>query len=234
MDYPDLSIERACVSADNFFRYVDYVDEFILLGGEPLLYKDLSKVIKYIGEHYRDKINKFVIISNGTIVPSNELLLMCKIHNVVFRISNYTASLPRLKKQHEKIYKKMSFYGVKMILGEADQHWMDYGFDYVKRDCNENELISVFDTCHTICNEVQDDKFYYCVMAHTVANNLHFNVGRDDYFRLENLVGRQLEKNKVLFLEYTLGYSDKGYLDMCRYCNGADAKKYLIPVAEQV
>ena len=35
-------------------------------------------------------------------------------------------------------------------------------------------------------------------------------------------------------LEYSMGYSDKGYLDMCRYCNGAEAKDKPIPVAEQM
>ena len=233
-DYPDLGFERVCASADNFFRYVDFIDEFVLIGGEPLLYKDLSEVVKYIGERYRDKMNIFSITSNGTIIPSDELLLVCKKYNVMFRISNYTVSLPRLKKQHEKLAAKMAEYEVEMKLGPADHHWMDYGFDYVKRDCDDDELVAVFDACHTPCHEVQDDKFYYCVMAHTVANNLHFDVGKDDYFLLENLSGEQLEKRKELFLEYTLGYSDKGHLDMCRYCNGAEAKKYLIPVAEQV
>lgn len=234
MDYPDLSFERACASADNFFKYVDFIDEFVLIGGEPLLYKQLSEVVKYIGERYRDKMNIFSITSNGTITPADELLSVCKKYNVMFRISNYTVSLPKLKKQHEKLAAKMAEYDVEMKLGLADHHWMDYGFDYVKRDCDDNELVAVFDACHTPCHEVQDDKFYYCVMAHTVSNNLHFDVGKDDYFLLENLSGEQLEKRKELFLEYTLGYSDKGHLDMCRYCNGAEAKKYLIPVAEQV
>lgn len=233
MDYPDLSFERACASADNFFRYVDFIEEFVLIGGEPLLYKDLPEVVKYIGERYRNKMNIFSITSNGTIIPSDDLLSVCKKYNVMFKISNYAVSLPRLKKQHEKLAAKMAEYEVEMRLGPADHHWMDYGFDYVKRDCDNNELVAVFDACHTPCHEVQDDKFYYCVMAHTVANNLHFDVGKDDYFLLEHLSGEPLEKRKALFLEYTLGYSDKGYLDMCRYCNGADAKKYLIPVAEQ-
>ena len=55
MDYPDLSFKRACASADNFFKYVDFIDEFVLIGGEPLLYKQLSEVVKYIGERYRTR-----------------------------------------------------------------------------------------------------------------------------------------------------------------------------------
>lgn len=233
MDYPDLSFKRVCNSIDNLFRYVDFLDELVLIGGEPLLHKDLSDVVKYIGERYRDRVNRFSITSNGTIIPSDELLFVSKKYNVFFRISNYAVSLPQLERQYKKIEAKILAYDVEMQLYSAD-YWMDYGFDYVKRECDDNELISVFDACHTLCHEVQDDKFYYCIMAHTVANNLHFDVGKEDYFLLEKASGKQLERNKLLVLEYTLGYSEKGYLDMCRHCNGADAKKYLIPVAEQI
>lgn len=31
-----------------------------------------------------------------------------------------------------------------------------------------------------------------------------------------------------------MGYSEKGYLDMCRYCHGADCYNYLIPAAQQL
>jgi hypothetical protein len=46
-----------------------------------------------------------------------------------------------------------------------------------------------------------------------------------------NLTGKD---NKKELLEFTLGYSEKGYLDMCRHCNGAKAKNYPIVAAEQV
>ena len=74
--------------------------------------------------------------------------------------------------------------GAPTRLQESTRYVKYDGFDYVKRDCDDNELVAVFDACHTPCHEVQDDKFYYCVMAHTVANNLHFDVGKDDYFLL--------------------------------------------------
>lgn len=62
--------------------------------------------------------------------------------------------MPQLKHQHKKIEAKMLECGVEMRLGKADHYWMDYGFDYVKRECNDNELISVFDVCHILCHEV--------------------------------------------------------------------------------
>ena len=52
----------------------------------------------------------------------------------------------------------------------------------------------------------------------------------DDFLDLEKLHGDY----KKILMEFELGYSEKGYLDMCRHCNGADAKDLTIPVAEQV
>lgn len=68
-------------------------------------------------------------------------------------------------------------------------------------------------------------------MARSVSDNLNFNVGKDDYLDFNQLTGENWKRE---LLEYTLGYSEKGYLDMCRYCHGADCYNYLIPAAEQL
>lgn len=51
----DMTLEKAKESADFFFQYVDLVNEFVLLGGEPLLYEGLEELVSYIGEKYREK-----------------------------------------------------------------------------------------------------------------------------------------------------------------------------------
>ena len=68
-------------------------------------------------------------------------------------------------------------------------------------------------------------------MARSVSDNLNFHVGEQDYLDFLKLDETEYKKE---VLEYSLGYSDKGYLDMCRYCNGAEAKDKPIPVAEQM
>ena len=57
------------------------------------------------------------------------------------------------------------------------------------------------------------------------------NVGKEDYLDLDALKGEQGKKE---FLEFNLGYSEKGYLDMCNYCHGADSRNHPIPAAEQI
>lgn len=227
----DLTIEQVYKSADSFFGRVDFVCEFVLIGGEPMLYKQLPEAVQYIGERYGKQIGVFSITTNGTILPDETLLRVCNAQNVLFRISNYSGTIARLKNTYNMLTKLLDQNGVAYELGMEEKEWMDYGFDCVDRIADADELIRVFDTCKTPCREVRENRYYFCVMARSVSDNMGFHIGKDDFLDLDVLTGEQYKKE---FMEFNFGYSDKGYLDMCRHCNGADSAKYPIPAAEQV
>ena len=46
----------------------------------------------------------------------------------------------------------------------------------------------------------------------------------------DELNGTEYKKE---LLKFNLGYSEKGYLDMCNFCHGAESINYPIPMAEQ-
>ena len=196
-----------------------------------MLYKKLEQAICYIGENYRNQIGIYSITTNGTIVPGEDVLLACRKYDVLFRISNYSLQIPRLRDSYQRLMDALEQYEIAYILGKEETEWKDYGFDYLDRKAGEEELIKVFDGCKTPCREIRENKFYYCVMARSVSDNLEFHVGEEDYLDLDKLDGGNYKKE---LLEYTLGYSEKGYLDMCNHCNGAEAAKYSIPAAEQL
>ena len=227
----DMTLQQVYKSADSFFSKVDFIQEFVLIGGEPMLYKELAKAVQYIGEKYRSQMGIYSITTNGTIIPDKEVLDVCRGYNVLVRISNYARQLPRLNERYAKLIKTLEENNVSYALGREEKEWMDYGFEYLDRKAEEEELIKVFDECKTPCREIRENKFYYCVMARSVSDNLGYNVGQDDYLDLDKLNGENYKKE---LLEFTLGYSDKGYLDMCNHCHGAEAKNYPIPAAEQV
>lgn len=226
----DLTLEQVKKSADSFFCKVDFIQEFVLIGGEPLLYKQLAETIAYIGERYRSQMGIFSITTNGTILPDEEILDLCREHHVLFRISNYSATLPRLEAVYEKLTDTLQRHEVEYVLGKAEREWKDYGFDHVDRKAPEEELIKVFDSCKTPCREVRGNRFYFCVMARSVSENMGFDVGKEEYLDLDALEG---ERGKKELLEFQLGYSEKGCLDMCNYCYGAESVNYPIPAAEQ-
>lgn len=229
-DAEDMELSLAYQSADSFFSKVDVCGEFVLIGGEPLLYRDLPEVIAYIGRKYREQMMIFSITTNGTILPGSAVIEMCKKYDVTFRISNYSKELPALKEKYEKLTELLEENHIAYTLGKPEEEWIDYGFDSVLREGDEERLTEVFDACKTPCREIRGDKFYYCVMARSVSDNLNYHVGADDYLDMSSLTG---EDYKKILLEFSVGYSEKGYLDMCRRCNGAEAYRYPVPAARQ-
>lgn len=228
----DMSVDMVKQSADSFFAKVDVVKEFVLIGGEPFLYNNLAEIIEYIGEKYRHKILVYCITTNGTIIPKKDILESCKKYNMLIRISNYSGTLKRLESKYAELEAILRGSQVKYIFGKKEESWIDYGFNAVNRESikKETELIQTFDRCKTPCREIRGNRYYYCVMARSISDNLGFGVGQEDYLDLS-----QMDHNaKKEFLEFEYGYSDKGYLDMCNYCNGADAVKYPIPAAVQM
>lgn len=235
----DISLDMVKASADNYFAHVDYTGKFHLIGGEPLLYNDLSQAIEYIGSHYKTQIQTLCITTNGTIVPSDDVLQVCERYDVLVLISNYSVALPRLAQQYDRLTRILSNWGIKCVLGEADKVWTDYGFDYVDRKClspdvntlGKATLREVFSACDTNCREVRANRLYYCVQARACADNLAFPVGQDDYLDLATLDDSDVSRQRLA--DFEVGKIDKGYLDMCNYCHGSERFNYLIPAAEQ-
>lgn len=223
----DMPLKEVKRSADCFFKNVDLVKEFVLIGGEPFLYKGLEEAITYIGERYRGQILLFAVTTNGTIIPNDTILELCRKYDVTIRVSDYSVTLPKLKERYELLYKKLQ--GIHTLVWNTDdkESWYDYGFESVDHGNDPKVLTDVFGRCKTPCREIRGDKYYYCVMARSVAENMKRGVGTEDYFDLGGKVDR-----KHLF-EFEMGYSNKGYLDMCRFCRGAEAVNYRIPAAIQ-
>ena len=88
----DLDLSEVYKSADMFFSKVDYINEFVLIGGEPLLYKGLSKAIVYIGNKYRSQICCWInSFHTATCVVSHNRSSTCK----CFKIGSREIIFPR-------------------------------------------------------------------------------------------------------------------------------------------
>lgn len=223
----DMTFEEAKRSADAFFKHIAFVEEFTLLGGEPLLYKELSQVISYIGSKYRSQIGKFEITTNGTLTPSQEVIEACMQYEVSFSISNYSDQIPNLREKIGKLLELLSEKGIEYRI--IDEEWIDFGFTHVNNDSRKAE--SVFDRCATTCREVRENRYYYCVMARSISENLGWNIGADDYLDLDKVT---TSYDKKILFEYDRGFSDKGYLEVCKHCRGMGENDLLVPAGEQL
>ena len=67
------SVERLKNSFEQYFSIVTHVKKLTISGGEPFLHPDLPKIID-ICTDFGDKFDILEVITNGTILPSDELL----------------------------------------------------------------------------------------------------------------------------------------------------------------
>lgn len=228
----ELSLEDVYESVDCFFSHVDFTNEFTLIGGEPLLYQQLDKVIDYIGSKYRNQISNFTITSNGTLVPQSKVLRTCVRHGVRVHISDYSKTLKRLEPQYEKLKNEFESWGVDYCFIPMEGMWTDYGIGKIDRKLQKKDLIHVFDCCKTPCREIRKGRLYFCVMARAASDNLDLHIGDEDYLELSLLKDTNEDKKKLL--QFQLGYLEKGYLEMCNHCYGEDRFSHPVPAAEQL
>jgi len=97
------------------------------------------------------------------------------------------------------------------------EHWVDTGYPQKSNGLkSETELQKFFDNCDTrSCRSILKHKYFYCTRIITPDRIGYCQITKDDYFDLDAPT-----MNKKEFLEFALGFSNKGYVNYCRKCNG--------------
>lgn len=216
-EYRTPNLEQLKKEADALFSKIDFISNYTVTGGEPLLNKELSDLLEYVGANYRKKIGSFKIISNGMIEPWDELLTVMKKHEIAAEISDYTKGVPRIKKQVEKSLESYRSYGLQTYF-LSSANWVDFGFDTVDNQYSEEQLIKFFDYCHTRCRGYVDGKMRYCINAFFAATAKGEEEDENNAFDILNM--ELTEERLRALVEFDMGYSDAGYLKMCQHCNG--------------
>lgn len=231
------TLEQIKEDLDQLFSQVDYVWNLIFTGGEPFVHPQFCDILKYTIDKYREKFCHIQIISNGTIIPNRDVLEFIGEHYkyIYIYISNYAPYIEneRLKGIFHECVRAFDDYKVKYELGDSG-NWVDFGFaenvKKSKRKENEIYLKRFFDDCNSSCRAFYKGHFIYCVPAYysDIAIN---DTGEEEADKDNFYVPDGTEE----LLEWSLGFNKKGYLDMCRFCDGyITINPNLIEPAEQL
>ena len=209
--------EQLTKDVDLFFSCVDYIMLFHVSGGEPMLYKHTADLIEYIDKNYGHKIGTLRTVTNGTVVPKEEVLEKLSKCNIEITVDDYREAVPRFNNRFDQLIEKLEEYNIKYYINKAES-WIDLApdtTDYSKLP--EEELIQHRDSCSQSWEELRDGKIYSCNYAAyaTVAGI----AGEQDLEETYNLEKFTLEKKKEL-VEFRLGYTEKGYTNFCKKCRG--------------
>jgi organic radical activating enzyme len=213
-----------CNVIDNYFKIVDNVKIFSITGGEPLLHPNLVDILRKIIE-YSDKIeDKIDIVTNGTIMFSNELIEFLEKNKNKMRVilSDYGC---KLSKKIENISRELTKanipYRIQNYSSDSDiwtyNGWVDFT-DHSLKHRTENELIEQGKKCIFRLGHyyvINDGELHPCSRQYW---RMHENIiPKDDYWYIDlkqRKMNIQKEEKKLQCLE------EKIYLNSCAYCNG--------------
>ena len=218
--------EKIITNIDDFFSSVDYVNDFILVGGETFLYSRIGDVCDYIVENYRNRFNKIKIFTNGTLIPSATMLRSLKKECIDIYISDYSNVAPEKSKINDLIIclreNEISFY-LNETFGQTEKshEWFDLGDPRKEKDNNIEKIKEKFSKCSLTCMNLYDSKLFYCVpLWAAYSGDIFKKISRYDYVDLNEVKKYNKEKKVEIFYRFLLGDLQKGYVSFCRNCNG--------------
>lgn len=211
----DYTFDQIKKEVDLLFKHVDYIYIYEWLGGEAFLNKEFAFILDYIGNHYRDRIGQFGIITNGTVLPKEDNIWhIIKKHNILVTISDYTKKVSykdKLDMFISKLHEYKIFYGIRDL-----SKWKDYGFPvepYNYENIREHMLC-----CGPMFHGYNDGKLFYCHVSWAAEKAGLIVLDEEDSVDLT--VMERNEENRQKIAKYSLGEWNKGYLQMCCYCGG--------------
>ncbi len=227
INFPKENIFR---DIDKFFEIYDWIDHFDIEGGESLLHPDLASIIDK-AFNYKDRFGRLHILTNGTLLPSQELINSCKSRNVLFIIDDYGDLSCRKNELVEILSINNIQYRIDKYHGE-DQYfdgWVDFG-DMQKKSYSEDEKQQVFNNCRQAqvnAPYIKDGKIYVCSIQ--AAGIEHISLIEGEYV---NLLDDSVSIQERINLASNFG---KTPLRSCSFCKGFDTENgQRYPAAEQL
>ncbi|MZL73815.1 MULTISPECIES: radical SAM protein [Blautia] len=201
----DFDVSQICKSFDKLLKTIDQIAELSILGGEPLLNKELFKLLEY----YRssDKIGAIVIYTNGTILPCDDLIRCLINSNIWIHISDYGVPSSKIEELCALFEEK----GIRYFVKKYEKWQSAGGLD--KRNHTDETLRWMYSRCFKArCYSFYKDKLYACARG---SNGASIGIIPDadyiDYSIDETTKERKEQLSKLI---------SKEYIEACKYCDG--------------
>lgn len=209
-------LERLKSDVDCFFETVDYVDLFHVCGGEPFIYPHLAELLEYIAQNYAHKIYNLATTTNGTIIPDDELCKVIADNKISLFLDDYRENVPKAKEKYDIVKEKCYLHKINMIDNKVDS-WINLlkGQETSKKS-GEQDLKIKFSACNIWYKSLHNKKLYLCNFGDYAVEAGLVEENKNDFF---SLVDFSYQKRMEL-LEFLMGYSDRGYCELCKKCNG--------------
>ena len=210
-------------SLDTLTESVNSVQKLRLLGGEPLLYPNIEELIKYTSKN--DKIKNVIIVTNGTLLLSDELIELLKDNKFGVYISDYG----EISIKKDELVNQLKSNNIRCELKNEKSKWRDYG-DLECRNRTKRKLKKQFSKCEINCSSIFDGKLFYCPRNSHGTNLKKIPLRNEDYIELYN---NTLDKKQLRKKLYHFFYKYTPYIEACNYCDAGTDNLKMINAGEQ-
>lgn len=230
-EHVDYTAKDILEDLELLFRYVDYIVAYEILGGEPLINGELADMIRQIGDRYGNRIGNIGIITNGTLLPDEQLIEISKKYNVKYDFSDYT-DVVDYKKRFDDAVKMVKDAGLRYSVNRS-LRWCDFGFPVNNRMYDFDKVREHMLSCGPIFHGLNDGKYYYCHVSWSADKAKLLKNVSDDYIDLRILDDDDRAKEAIL--EHSNGNMAKGFVKLCKICGGCgNDNTEFVKAAEQM
>lgn len=219
----DFPLERICGDIDAFFSAVDLVGTITVMGGEPFMHPDLSKIIGHLCE--KKNFGLISIATSGTFPIKEEQLENLSDSRVNISFSNYLESIN--DKQKEVYYKNIEIVknkGICYTTGLFSPEWVIPPTLYDK-GLSEKEKMEWKSRC-VHWHQVKNGKVHPCDFANSI-----YSLGVADYPR--DYVDLTIDRDSSELKEIIREYDSLAYYDSCGHHPAKRASAMTAKAAEQ-
>lgn len=206
-----MNLENVLAWASAFIEAVDHIRTFRVMGGEPLMQKDLAKVLKFILDS--PKVEHMQLVSNSTLIPKPEIISLLKNPKASIHLSNYGE---KICPKHKFITDMLLTEGIIVNTTTPERKWVDDG-DTSVRTTDITEIKARYKKCMLPCKHIWNGELHVCPRsAHGRALGM-IHMKSMDYV---NLLDTSVEERR----KQIRALHDVDYIDACACCDRATGK----------
>ena len=209
----DVPLERICEDIDKFFDAMDSVGTVTVMGGEPFMHTDLSKIVQKLLT--KPNFGIVSIATSGTYPIKEEQLVGLDDKRVNVSFSNYEHAIT--ENQKKMMYQNIEFLkekGISYTVGVTIPEWSVPSTLYDLGD-TEEQMIQKKKRCvqPPRCMQVKNGKLHPCDFG-TALYSLGLGCYEMDYVDIENSNDSKELKEKIR------AFVDQPYYRTCGHCAG--------------
>lgn len=225
-----VSFEQFKKDLDTLLKAVDYIDYFGFVGGEPLIVKDLDKMIKYACS--KRKLHHIFLATNCTILPSKNLLKAMKNKKFAVQLSDYrnVEFKTNITVKYNEWKQLLQENNILFSHPEEDRDAMCFqSMPELYQDKQDpNQLKKIFDKCWgQYCNMLCDGILTQCTLSVYISRNLPLT---EDIKK--EIINIRASKSAKQLTKDLIDFYAKPYSAFCHYCHMENIQ-YGLPVGEQ-